>query len=309
MKLSLFLIGAGIVIIVGLLALLYRTRSGIRKLARSGIFYLDSVLVVITVALVIALLMEQRTGPAPSPTPEIIATQVTGPTSSFLPSPTSEPTASPSPSPTATPTPGVITHTVEPGETLVEIAEEYGTTVEALVAANKNTLADPDFLKEGQVLTIPSMGLGTEVTPLASPTALPEPTRIPTIVPLTFTPTPAPTLSPTSTPTSTPLAYPAPVLVSPGNGQWLKVGASFELKWGWEGELAEDEYFDVQVWQKEKGEVPHGIAWKKELSYQVVLSEPGTYYWRVVVIRGKDGQWGADLSPPSEERWFGIDGG
>lgn len=46
------------------------------------------------------------------------------------------------------------THTVEPGDTLGDIAQRYGTTVAALVEANG--LADPNLLQRGQQITVPS---------------------------------------------------------------------------------------------------------------------------------------------------------
>jgi len=45
------------------------------------------------------------------------------------------------------------THTVQPGENLFRIALRYGTTVEALAAANQ--IADPTHITVGQVLVIP----------------------------------------------------------------------------------------------------------------------------------------------------------
>ena len=47
-------------------------------------------------------------------------------------------------------------HTVLPGETLSGIALQHGTTVSALVAANG--LSDPDFVRDGTTLTLPSGG-------------------------------------------------------------------------------------------------------------------------------------------------------
>lgn len=46
-----------------------------------------------------------------------------------------------------------IVYIVKPGDTLGAIADEFGTTVEAIVEAND--LKDPDFIKEGQELIIP----------------------------------------------------------------------------------------------------------------------------------------------------------
>ena len=70
----------------------------------------------------------------------------------LTPSPT--PTASATPGATITATlPAVITHTVQPGETLSAIALTYGTTVETIVEANH--LENPDQLQIGQQLVIP----------------------------------------------------------------------------------------------------------------------------------------------------------
>lgn len=46
------------------------------------------------------------------------------------------------------------TYTVQPGDTLYAIARRFGTTVNALVAANR--IANPDLIYPGQVLTIPT---------------------------------------------------------------------------------------------------------------------------------------------------------
>ena len=62
---------------------------------------------------------------------------------------TGVPTAPASPTAAARPD----TYTVAAGDTLFAIAERFGTTVEALVAAN--VLTDPDTLDIGQVLKIP----------------------------------------------------------------------------------------------------------------------------------------------------------
>jgi len=61
---------------------------------------------------------------------------------------------SPSPSPPATSTPEPpTTYTVQAGDTLSGIAQQYDISTEALVAANG--LVDPDVLQIGQVLIIP----------------------------------------------------------------------------------------------------------------------------------------------------------
>lgn len=54
---------------------------------------------------------------------------------------------------TVTPVPGGKTHVVAPGENLFRIALRYGTTVQALAAANN--IANVNLIFVGQVLTIP----------------------------------------------------------------------------------------------------------------------------------------------------------
>ena len=62
---------------------------------------------------------------------------------------------------------GQITHTVQAGENLYQIAEQYNTTVSAIATAN--SIINPSLIYVGQVLTIPSE------TPAPVPTASPTP--------------------------------------------------------------------------------------------------------------------------------------
>lgn len=65
---------------------------------------------------------------------------------------TSAPTATPTITPTPTPTP--VTYTVQSGDTLAQIAQDHGVTVNALIEAND--IADPARIEVGQVFVIPS---------------------------------------------------------------------------------------------------------------------------------------------------------
>ena len=61
---------------------------------------------------------------------------------------------------------GPITHTVVPGETLAGIAADYGIDIADIAAAN--ALPNPDFLRIGQLLTIPGVAAPGEPTPSAA---------------------------------------------------------------------------------------------------------------------------------------------
>jgi micrococcal nuclease len=81
--------------------------------------------------------------------------------------PTASPTTQPSPTASATSSapspPSIQTHLVQPGETLGEIARQYGVSLETLVAAND--IADPGLIQVGQELVIPSPGAIATLTP------------------------------------------------------------------------------------------------------------------------------------------------
>jgi LysM repeat protein len=63
---------------------------------------------------------------------------------------------------------GQLVHVVQAGESLLRIAIRYGTTVEAIVAANN--LADADQILEGQRLSIPDSGSGMALSGAAATT-------------------------------------------------------------------------------------------------------------------------------------------
>lgn len=88
-------------------------------------------------------------------------------TAEAIPSPTIEPTA----------TTAVIgqSYTIQPGDTLASIAEQAGTTIAALQAANN--MNDASLLIAGQELLIP--GAGSELPPVQAP--VPAATEVPVI--------------------------------------------------------------------------------------------------------------------------------
>lgn len=152
----------------------------------------------------------------------------------------------------------------------------------------------------------------TAVPPTAvSPTAVP-PTSTPQPTATVVVPTPRPTARATPVPaatrwfagptaSATPRWFPAPTLVSPGGGV-LK--GPVEFRWSWPYTLADDEYFDLQVYRM--GLEPKGIAWCKEPYYAAdgLLAGEGQYQWRVQIIRGTDGKVEGVVSDPSPARSF-----
>lgn len=79
------------------------------------------------------------------------------------------------PTRTATPIPGSnCTYVVQWGDTLYSIARRYGTTTTVLVSMNG--LANPNYIRAGQVLYVPCSGSGT---PVATATSIPGATATP----------------------------------------------------------------------------------------------------------------------------------
>jgi LysM repeat protein len=112
-----------------------------------------------------------------------------------------------------------ITHVIATGETLYRIATRYGTTVEAVMAANG--LADPDAIFAGQSLTIlaASMPSPDAPSPAASSTAPASATATATPLASSTLAAPSPTASLVPSPTpGAPLATappPTPVAIGP----------------------------------------------------------------------------------------------
>lgn len=99
------------------------------------------------------------------------------------------------PTPGASPSPiqsAMRTYTVAFGDTLSGIAQNFGTTIEAIEQANPGVT--PATLKAGQQLLIPPPPTPS-TTPASSPTPSPSPSPSPTPSP---TPSPSPTASPTA---------------------------------------------------------------------------------------------------------------
>jgi hypothetical protein len=169
------------------------------------------------------------------------------------------------------------------------------------------------------------------------PPTEPPPTEEPTAAPATDTPeaaqptateeaaaTEAPTSEPPPAATEAPeTKYPPPALQSPPDEVPISWGYSVLLEWSSVGDLAEDEYYRVQLdaYREVNDEPWYGdYVFVKETSFRAeeaflapfhppVAQGQGVVYWWVEVVRktGEDANGkplGEPLSQPSEKRTF-----
>jgi len=182
----------------------------------------------------------------------------------------------------AAPPPQVI-HEVKSGETLISIAIDYDTTVEAILDAND--LDSPDLIYEGQQLLVPLM------PPTATPT-------------LTLTPTPSSTPGP---------PYAAPHLLSPSDGALFQgEKAAILLSWTSVAILRADQAYLVEL------ETPaqitsityttQGTSWRLPSELRPT-GRRRAITWRVTVVQRANStsdappEW-EPVSLPSETRHF-----
>jgi hypothetical protein len=145
------------------------------------------------------------------------------------------------------------------------------------------------------------------LTPTPSPTASPTPTATltPTPTEIRETPTPVATSTPTVRATAAlPHLYEAPTLLEPHANQVFGFDQQQSINLVWTPvSLAEDHWYEVQLWQE--GEQPRGHYWTKENWWDMGPEYyPGDYYWRVVIVQGKEEGVVGAVSPPGETRYF-----
>jgi LysM repeat protein len=185
----------------------------------------------------------------------------------------------------ATPPTGYIVHIVQPGETLSEIAEREGVSMESIRLANDMEPYD-NTIRASQLLVIP---LGT-----------PEPT-------------PTATVDPKATPTPPP-PYRAPPLLSPFDGQIFDRGDEpIVLQWASVAILQSDEWYEMLLFQPPGGVVSvthhtRGTSWRVPPDLlRSASTGPREFKWQVQVVR--EAQTGEDIAyraagHPSEVRTF-----
>lgn len=179
--------------------------------------------------------------------------------------------------------PPQMIYEVKTGETLISIAYQYSTTVEAIMAANN--MDSPDLIYVGQELVVPLM------PPTATPTLTPMPTP---------TPTPGP-------------PYSAPQLLSPADGALFEGKDTLVvLTWTSVDILGENQAYLVEL------EVPalvHPLTYATQATSWRLPSDvwragqPQSLVWRVTVVQQEN--MGSEEPPewtprslPSETRRF-----
>jgi len=149
------------------------------------------------------------------------------------------------------------------------------------------------------------------LTPVASPTSDAPPTPVApaaadvaTTVPAEAPPTrPAATAAPAapagpvpdevSTPEPTPAEWRSPGRLFPGMDAQMGSGP-LTFRWVWNGELGENQHFDLRVWVM--GAKVESVAWTKEKQYNLAQSEGGWHTWQVALIQGTDGTLEQELA-------------
>lgn len=113
--------------------------------------------------------------PTPTPQPTATATVAVAAVATLPPTATPAPyTPAPTPTPTVTPTP--VLYQIQPGDSLLAIAQSYGLSVASLQDANG--ILDPRTLQVGQQLIIPSPEEEEDEVANATPTPTPLPVTV-----------------------------------------------------------------------------------------------------------------------------------
>jgi LysM repeat protein len=196
------------------------------------------------------------------------------------------PVAGPSggPGPTPTPSGGTLLYSVQPGDTISDIAERFGSRMDWILDANKRK--PNDMLRPGDRLLIPLSNLTPTPTQPATPTVV-------------------------STPSITPEAMlRTPILLSPTDQALLRGDSEVLLRWASSAVLAKEQWYVVTVkiagsdalvapyWTK-------GTVWRLPPDYRTLGSDATRFSWSVQVVEGTPNQEVAKpVSPLSETRTF-----
>lgn len=219
---------------------------------------------------------------------------------------TPEPTVPP---PTQTPWIIVVTATPGPGD-----VAQVAPTPEIVTVVVTATPTRGAAVQASPTPRPTQAGVDVMPTPEASETPTPTPTQTPAAA------------APTNTPGSVEIKYQAPVLLEPAESAPYSWGSTVLMKWTSVGELAEDEYYRLDLERPPQTETQQwygDYVFTKDTSHLVERSflapfhlpaEQGQaqVYWSVRIVRqtGEDENGkpvGVDLSLPSEKRSFTLD--
>jgi LysM repeat protein len=261
--------------------------------------------------------------PDPEPTAPAVTASPTG-----TPPPTNTPTPPPSPTPTPTPLPPRA-HDVEEGETLSDIAELYGVSMDEILALNPEV--DPELINAGQVLLVPAdaaagqegadakegeflvhvVNTGETLSSIAEEYGVsvalirtandlaPDDETIRAeqslVIPIS-TPTPTPSPTPVADWTPTPRSpYAAPPLLQPPDDAVLEGETPVLLQWAAVSLLAENEWYELRLWQPGGGVVSTTVrtratAWRVPAELLAKAeTDAPRMRWRVRVVRELSG--------------------
>jgi len=184
--------------------------------------------------------------------------------------------------PTATPSGGALVYTVQPGDTISDIAVRLHSQIDWILKANN--LSPTDYIHIGQPLTVPlSVATSTAVATVA-------------VTPQTPTATPKPELR-------------APVLLSPPDAAIVSGQDAAVLSWASVGILGSDEWYVVTLRAGERNVAPvmwwtKGTLWRLPADYRGNSQAGVDFTWQVQVRKGSSEQPGEPISPASVERRF-----
>ena len=187
--------------------------------------------------------------------------------------------------PTPTPAGGTLLYSVQPGDTISEIAERFDSRIDWILAASKRK--ETDILRPGDQLQIPL----SDRTP--TPTATPGPTATPTVAP------------------TSELYLRTPILLSPADKASVAGEDEVFLRWASSVVLAKDQWYVVSV-KVEGSTTPvapywtKGTAWRLPLDIRPAERETSLVTWQVQVFAGPQGSLTQGVQPGQRGALFHL---
>jgi LysM repeat protein len=185
-------------------------------------------------------------------------------------------------------------YAVQPGDTIISIANRFGSTVEEILVINN--LTNNDFIRPGDILLIPVRDVPAEV--LTS----------------TGDPVSGPVSGDGAPPAPAGPVYGEPRPIGPANEEIIPVSDAVLLRWVSVDLLAPNEWYVLLIYPISGSARSFPSIWTKATSYRLepamapAAGDNATYAWQVSVVRVKPGvnnQYALEAaSPPSPLRSF-----